>query len=73
MKKQKRVFPPRVQIYFTGRDAVLYKKLEVLAKKQGMSSSTIGSLAIRLGLPQVEKNMAGLIPDERDSAQTPHS
>jgi len=63
-KQVKRVFPPRVQIYFTGRDKFLKKKLDALAEKHGMSSSTIGTLAIRLGLPLVQKNLVGLIPDE---------
>ena len=61
MKKDKRILPPSVTVYFTGRDKSLNKKLEALAKKHGMSSSTIGSLAIRLGLPLVQKNLEGLI------------
>ena len=54
-KKVARVLPPSVQIYFTGRDKGLHKKIETLAKKHGMSASTIGALAIRLGLPLVKK------------------
>ena len=62
-KKVTRTFPPKVAIYFTGRDKSLHKKLEALAKKHGMSSSTIGALAIRLGLPLVQKNLEGLLFD----------
>ena len=71
MKKEKRIFPPSVRVYFTGRNKSLDKKLEVLAKKHSMSSSTIGALAIRLGLPQVEKNLEGLI-QQMDIEQTSH-
>ena len=62
-KQVKRILPPSVKVYFTGRDKSLHKKLEALAKKHGMSSSTIGSLAIRLGLPLVRKNLEGLLFD----------
>ena len=62
-KKVARVLPPSVQIYFTGRDKGLHKKIETLAKKHGMSASTIGALAIRLGLPLVKKNLEGLLFD----------
>ena len=61
--KTKRVLPPSVTVYFTGRDKSLHRKLEALAKKHGMSSSTIGALAIRLGLPLVRKNLEGLLFD----------
>ena len=61
--KTKRVLPPNVTVYFTRRDKSLYSKLLALAKKHGMSSSTIGALAIRLGLPLVRKNLEGLLFD----------
>jgi len=61
--QKKRILPPSVTVYFTGRDKSLHRKLEILAKKHGMSSSTIGGLAIRLGLPLVKKNLEGLLFD----------
>lgn len=61
--KTKRTFPPSVQVYFTGRDKPLHRKLQQLTKKHGMSESTIGALAIRLGLPLVERNLEGLLID----------
>lgn len=69
--KTKRVLPPSVKVYFTGRDKSLEKRLEALAKKHSMSSSTIGALAIRLGLPLVQKNLEGLIQGV-DTEQTSH-
>lgn len=67
--KTKRTFPPSVQVYFTGRDKSLHRKLQQLTKKHGMSESTIGVLAIRLGLPLVERNLEGLLIDINAQAE----
>ena len=71
MKKQKRILPPHVHIYFTGRGVEMKPRLEALAKKHDMSVSAVVGLAIRAGLPQVEKSLDGLLP--REAKQTPHS
>lgn len=68
-KKVSRVMPASVQVYFTGRDKPVHRKLQALAKKHGMSESTIGALAIRLGLPMVKKNLEGLLIDIDAQAQ----
>lgn len=62
-KKTERTFPPSVQVYFTGNNKSLHKKIQALAKKHGMSESAISVLAIRLGLPMVRKNLEGLLID----------
>lgn len=69
MQKQKRVLPPSVQVYFTGRDKSLHKKLQAVAKKHGMTESKVAALAIRLGLPLVERNLEGLLIDITTQAE----
>jgi len=71
MKKQKRIFPPSVRVYFTGRNKPLHDKLEVLAEKHSMSTSMIGVLAISLALPQVEKRLESLTSKRGTEKQTP--
>ena len=69
MPTKKRTLPPSIQVYFTGRDKPLHKKLQAVCKKHGMSESTIGALAIRLGLPLVERNLEGLLTDIQSLSQ----
>lgn len=54
---------PYLKIYFTGKDAELFLKIRKLADAHGMSGSKIGSLAIRLGLPLLRRNLEGLLID----------
>ena len=64
MPNQKRVIPPAVQVYFTSsKDKALLKKINAMVKRHGMTASKIGLLAIRLGLPMVERNLEGLLID----------
>ncbi len=67
--KKSRVFPPSVQVYFTGRDKALYKKVMSVSKAHGMSASTVAALAIRLGLPLVKRNLEGLLIDIESQAE----
>lgn len=70
MKKQKRILPPKVSLYFTGvRGTDGLKKIETLAKRFDLSVSVIGGMAITAGLPQVEKSLKALL--EREAKQAP--
>lgn len=69
MKKQKRILPPSLTIYLIGGNKSLDKKLGALSKKHNIPLSTLGGLAIRAGLPQVEKGLADMLPGGAE--QTP--
>lgn len=55
--------PPYVKVYFIGKNKSLAQLIEQMSEEYGMSSSAIGAMAIKLGLPFVKKNLDGLSLD----------
>lgn len=59
--KEKRTYPRRVAMYFRKDNLKVYERLEHLSQITGLSLSKVSSMALRYGVPELEKRIGGLV------------